>query len=58
MPNARAYGVAGTQSPEEQAFVLQMHAAYRDYTGAGDGGEKSVKGASSGAGEMARGAVG
>ncbi|KAF5313839.1 hypothetical protein D9619_013072 [Psilocybe cf. subviscida] len=40
--NPHSYGVQGTQSPEGQAFVVQLHAAHRDWAAAGSPGENGA----------------
>lgn len=40
--NPYAYHEQGEKSPEGQAFVLQLHAAYRDYAEAGQKGQGSI----------------
>jgi rhamnogalacturonyl hydrolase YesR len=40
--NPHAYGEEGSQSPEGQAFVLQMQAAYKDWQAAGSKGNGAL----------------
>jgi hypothetical protein len=40
--NPHSYGVEGSQSPEGQAFVVQLHAAHRDWVAAGSPGENGA----------------
>ena len=39
--NPHMYGLEGSESAEAQAFVVQLHAAHRDWVLAGSVGEKS-----------------
>jgi hypothetical protein len=51
------YAVQGAESPEAQAFVLMMQAAYRDWA-ARNASEASARGAKSGAGRSVGGGGG
>jgi hypothetical protein len=40
--NPHSYGVQGAESPEAQAFVVQMHAAWRDWVADGSKGANAA----------------